>query len=912
VLLTTPTASGKSLVFAIPPLEAGIRKEPGRGLWLFPLKALSRDQLRKLEELRRDSGLSSEEFPCGIYDGDTSRRERKELRAHPPRVLLTNPDMLHVGLLPYHTDWEGFFSELQWLVVDELHVYRGLFGSHVHHVFARLERLLSSKGRGVQIIAASATAGEADRFATRLFRREFSWIEESGAPQPYRWFWFVQPLESPYKTTLRLMIACLEAGLKTICFTRARRSTELLWAGLKRQAPALASRVRSYRAGFLPEERREIERALQTGLLEGVIATSALELGLDIGELDVCLLCGWPGSKMAAWQRSGRVGRSGRAGLTVLIAFPDALDQYLMLHPEEVLATPKERFALDPKNPWVAAAHLQAAAWERPLDREDDKNYLNSHVETVRKLVLDGELLLDDAAKKLYPRLQRPHRAFSLRGGSAALEIRERSTNRLIGTIDSVRARREAHPGAIYFHAGSGYRVSTLDLERKRVWVSAVETDCYTEALMRKETRILKVWSEFHRGPFCLGLGQVRVTEEVVGYEVRRLFRTAVEERVELQLPPVSYETQGVWILLEEKHLSGLVATDARMGGLHAAEHASIGVLPLVAVCERSELGGISFLNHEQLGSPGWIVYDGAEGGSGVLLEAFHRFPEWAEKLWILLEHCSCEDGCPACIFSPKCGNGNRPLNKEAARAMAAALHQASQMEPWEGISSERPSGLVLEEVFHLRLKAPSMGEAALPEVPGRSKNGPFFLPRSGNQVKKTVVFDLETLRSAEEVGGWHQAHRFGVALGVALELESGVFHVFPEERVEELADLLRSAERIVGFNVLRFDYRVLEGYLGEGFSQGFETLDVHEEIWRRLGLRVGLNRLVKATLGLEKSADGLQSLSWVREGRFDLVEAYCRRDVELLRDLYLHGRELGFLKVPNREGVVLRVPVAW
>ncbi len=916
LLLTTPTASGKSLIFSVPVLEAALRGEPKRAIWLFPLKALARDQLRKLEELAAQCGLDSEQFPVRVYDGDSSRRERMKLRSQPPRVLITNPEMLHLGLLPYHTNWELFLSELSWLVVDELHVYRGLFGAHLHHLIARLERIVRQRGRQLQIVASSATVAEADRFARSLFRRDFVWIQDSGAPHPRRRFWLLQPSASPYASASRLLFACLKAGQKTIAFTRARRSTELLGIWLQHRSPETALRVRSYRAGLLPEERRKIERALACGELDGVIATSALELGIDIGELDVCILLGWPGSSIAAWQRSGRVGRAGREALTVLVAFPDALDQYLLAHSHELLGTSTERLAIDPRNPWIAKPHLLAAAFEQPLERDADGAYLEPHVEMLRELVESGQLFLDFEGRRLYVNARRPHRAMSLRGGGSTFEIWERSKRKLVGTIDAVRARSEAHPEAIYLHSGSSYRVEELDLERKRVWVTSVESDHYTQALLQKETEILEVVDEANRGQARFGIGRLRVTEKVVGYQVREWFRSEVVEEVSFELPPVSYETCGIWIVFPGSALDRILhPEDSKLGALHAAEHASIGILPFVTICDRSELGGISFLGHDQLKSAGWIVYEGAEGGVGILDQVFDYLPAWIDRLAGHLEHCPCEAGCPACVFSPKCGNGNRPLDKAGARQIGVALRQWCSKEPWERRKQEVRSHVSLDLVFAAAL---SRQEPSEPTASRVSPEGRLPLRKSAKAtpgrelVHRTVLFDLETLRSAAEVGGWDQTHHMGVALGVALELESGAFHTYREEEVLDLVALLEDADLVVGFNVLRFDYKVLSAYTELPLDRRLATLDLHDELWRKLGLRIGLARLARANLGTAKSGDGLQSLGWVREGRLDLVEAYCRRDVELLRDLYLRGQERGFLWVPNRQGALLRVPVEW
>lgn len=912
VLLTTPTASGKSLVFALPVLEAAVRREAGKSLWLFPLKALARDQLRKLETLARACGLGPDEFEVAVYDGDTSRSERTRLRQRPPRVLLTNPEMLHLALLARPEAWAPFLRELRWIVLDELHVYRGLFGAHVHHLLARLRRLAARHGRLPNVIAASATAHEADRFARALCGTAFRWIESSGAPRPRRSFWFVRPRGSPYATAVRLLEELLASGWKTIVFSRARRTTELLWKRFERGAPELASRVRIYRSGFLPEERRRIEQALASGAIEGVIATSALELGVDIGGLDACVLVGWPGSVMATWQRSGRVGRAGRDALTVLVALPDALDQYLLNHPDEFFERPCERLAVDPSNPHVAKAHLLAAAAETPLDRDSDRDYLEPHVEVLNELVSEGALLLEAGRPRLHARDRYPHRSISLRTGGREVRILESASGRLVGTLDAVRARSEGYPGAIYLHGGKTYRVEGLDLQGGVVRVETTVADHYTQPILVKQTELLQSILEVPCGAFTLGFGRFRVTEQLVGFEVRKLFSAEILDRVELLLPPICYETQGVWFGVETSKLVELLGGDQRhpLGTLHAAEHASIGLLPLVTVCDRSEIGGISFLTHHDLRQPGWIVYEGAEGGAGILARAFEALPQWVGKAAVHVAECPCEDGCPSCIHSPKCGNGNRPLDKAGAGRLLEVLSEQLCRSPWRVRLAARQSSRTLEDLFRGRERWPWRLEGQERARPDSGCSTP--IRRVPGAAVRTVLFDVETLRAASEVGGWKGARRMGMALAVALELETNTFHVFREPQARELVDLLESAALVVGYNVLRFDYAVLSAYSGGVLLEDLTTLDLLAELQRSSGVRASLDRVARATLGRGKSGNGLQSLEWVRQGRLDLVEEYCRRDVELLRDLYLFGRQTGYVLVPAKAGAVLQVPASW
>jgi DEAD/DEAH box helicase domain-containing protein len=412
VLLTTPTASGKSLVFQVPVLEEAAGGGCGRALFLYPLKALAQDQHAKLRALAAAAGVA---LTTGVYDGDTSPAARARLRKEPPRVLVTNPDMLHLGILPSWPTWGPFLADLRWVVLDELHTYRGIFGSHFHHVLERLLRLARELGARPQLVASSATAANAEEFATALTGRRFHRVATSGAPREDRHLLFVQPSGSPYTAALQLLVELLRTGQKTIVFTKARRITELLHSWLRRQEPELARRVASYRSGFLVEERRRIEARLFTGELAGVIATLALEMGIDVGGLDACVLVGWPGSVMATWQRSGRVGRQGRESLTALVALPDALDQWLLRHPEELVQRPCEPLVLDPRNRVVARQHLPCAAAELPLERPADDGYLGRHAGAVTSLVAEGALRESADGATLYAKARRPHRAVAAR-----------------------------------------------------------------------------------------------------------------------------------------------------------------------------------------------------------------------------------------------------------------------------------------------------------------------------------------------------------------------------------------------------------------------------------------------------------------------------------------------------------------
>ncbi|HEY0513999.1 MAG TPA: DEAD/DEAH box helicase, partial [Thermoanaerobaculia bacterium] len=601
VLVTTPTASGKSLVFQVPPLEEALRGGPGHGLFLFPLKALGQDQRGKFLRLAELAGLPPDLAGCEIYDGDTPASKRTAIRRNFPRVVISNPDMLHLGVLGHWTGWGPFLADLRWVVLDELHTYRGIFGSHFHHVLQRFFRLCRSVGSDPVLIASSATAANAGEFAETLTGRKFRWITEAGSPREGRHLLLFQPEASPYTTALQLFVRFVKAGLKTIVFTKARRITELLYSWLRRQEPALASRVASYRAGFLAEERRRIEASLFAGRLDGVISTSALEMGIDVGGLDACILVGYPGSMMATWQRSGRVGRAGRESITAMVAMPDALDQYFLDHPEQFLERPCERLIVDPVNDPVSRAHLVCAAAEMPLCG-DDRDYLAPHQARVEKLLRQGHLLAAADGDEIFSLRRRPQRHVNLRGTGETFAIL--AGGRTIGTVDGVRVLHECHPGAVYLHAGRQFLVEALEREERRVLAAAADLDYFTTPLTEKETEILEVLEERSEGPLQAWLGRLKVTERVVGFERKRIHGQEVIDQTPLDLPPVEFETVGLWWAAPPAIEETLRRRGEHfLGSLHASEHTGISLFPILALCDRGDIGGISYPLHPQIGT---------------------------------------------------------------------------------------------------------------------------------------------------------------------------------------------------------------------------------------------------------------------------------------------------------------------
>ncbi len=902
VLVATPTASGKSLVFAVPALAAALEGGGATSLFLYPTKALAQDQLAGLSALASATGRLRPP-QIAIYDGDTSDHLRRKIKQDPPDVLITNPDMLHAGILAYHADWSGFLGRLRYVVLDELHVYRGVFGAHVHHILRRLTRLAGMYGARPRFIAASATIGRPGEFAESLLAAPFRVVERSGAPAVGRDVVLVNPVTvSPYTAAVRVVAEAARAGARTIAFTKARRITELLHQWLVKEAPELANKVAPYRAGYLPEERRAIEKKLFSGQLLAVLSTSALELGIDVGGLDVCVLVGYPGSRTSTWQRLGRVGREGNDALVVLIAMPDALDQYLVAHPDMLFDGAFERAVLDPWNPAVAGAHLVCAAAEEPLTAAEVARFGAQGRTIVDDLVASGRLARDAEGNRWCSYRRRPQRDVNPRTAGSPFAILEAGTGRLLGTIDAMRVWHECHPGAIYLHAGQSYRIDELDVEHKRVIASAVRADYYTVVLGEKETEILERIEErtleVPGGGIPIGYGRLKVTVRIREYQKKRLFGGEAIATYPLDVPPLTYETTGLWIEIPGALVAACAAEGLHfMGGIHAAEHAMIGLFPLLAIADRGDVGGISYTAHPQLPGPAVFLYDGVPGGAGLAQRAFAELSALLEKTRELLDACPCDVGCPACIQSPRCGNGNKPLDK------AAALHVLRVL---LGETAIDLSPIAAAEIVPPAPRPPRKHGITR----GRGAPEPQPAPAQA-EAGQVLVFDLETQRSAEDVGGWGFASKMGLALAVVYDVAAFAYRTYYEADVDRLLLDLAFADRVVGFNIDRFDLEVLSGYTERDLSR-IRTLDLLAEIHKSVGFRVSLNHLSEVNLGESKAGDGLQSLKWWKEGRIDLIEHYCRKDVEVTKRLWELGRSQKFLLHRDKGGRTLRIPAAW
>ncbi len=883
VIVSTPTASGKSLIYNLPVFEQIMRVPDATALYLFPLKALAQDQLRAIEEL--SSLLPAELRPAAaIYDGDTTAYQRKKLRDRPPNILITNPDMLHLSMLGYHSTWSGFFARLSHVVLDEVHTYRGIFGSHMAWVLRRLKRICAYYGARPQFILSSATVANPDELARDLLGAEATVINASGAPRAKRNFIFINPLDSAATAASLLIEASLKRGLRTIVYTQSRKLTELVSIWTQQRLGKLAGKLASYRAGYLPEERREIEARLADGSLLGVIATSALELGIDIGDLDICILVGYPGTVMTTWQRGGRVGRKQNESLIILLALEDSLDQYFMRNPQDFFNRDVEATVLNPLNKTIIRRHLICAAAEQPLATDEPLVQDGVVREVVQELVEEASLLLTADEKYWVGARKYPHREVDLRGTGQTFVIRNTSDGSPLGAIDFMRCLKECHPGAVYLHRGRTWLVTALDLETHEVAAVRKNVNYFTRTMGSKSTEILETYHSTEMHNFRVSFGYLRVTDTVTGFQRRLVKGQKLISMEQLDLPPLVFETEGLWLEIPAAVQKRIEREQYHfMGGIHALEHGAISIFPLLVLCDRNDVGGIAHPFHEQLSKAAVFIYDGYPGGVGLARKAYEKIEALLHLTQKAIGDCPCEIGCPSCVHSPKCGSGNRPIDKQSALEILSALLQNKA-----AAGSARKNKSVLQE---FRTAGPEK-KIARAEPPARYG-----------------VFDVETQRSAAEVGGWHRADRMGISVAVLYDSAADTFKTYLEKEIPDLIRDLQTFDLVVGFNNKRFDNRVLSAYTVFNLAS-LPTLDIMEKINSRLGYRLSLDRLAEHTLGVKKSANGLQALQWYKEGRMDEIISYCRQDVKITRDIFLFGLEKRYLLFKNKAGAVVRLPV--
>jgi len=679
VMVATASASGKTLCYNIPVMEDIMTERSSRALYLFPTKALAQDQIRSLQELFWPAILKNGEFDT--FDGDTPQAERADIRRQ-ARIIFTNPDMLHVGILPNHQSWSRMLRHLRYVIVDEAHMYRGVFGSHVSCVLRRLRRLCQHYGSNPQFILCSATIANPDEHAEKLAGVSFTVISNDGSPHGGKDFVFWNPpVIDPAKSTRRsanseatnLFASLVSSNIRTLTFTRTRRLTELIYnyarQKLAESSQTEAEKIKPYRAGYLPQDRRKIEQELFSGKLTGVVATNALEVGINIGDLDATVLTGYPGSIASTWQQAGRSGRGRNRSISFLIGLDNPLDQYFMRHPDYFFEKNFENALVNPDNPYILRSHLLCASWELPLSNKDEKFFgcsMNKEKDELTK-----KNMLRERHKRWYlsPAVSYPAQNVNIRSSSSQdIAIVDASSGALLETIESTRAIFQVHSGAIYLHQGEQYLVTTLDLTNHTAYVEPTNVPYYTQDKDFTDLRILRETQEKDYGDMKVYLGEVEVTTTVVGYKKKQQFTEEVIGEEPLELPPQHFPTIAVWFDLPGKTEAKLAKDQLDIaGGLHAVEHAAISILPLFALCDRNDIGGVSTTLHPDTGQPQVFIYDAHPGGVGIAEKGFELIDElWRTTLRVIKE-CPCEEGCPSCIQSPKCGNNNKPLDKKAA-----------------------------------------------------------------------------------------------------------------------------------------------------------------------------------------------------------------------------------------------------
>jgi DEAD/DEAH box helicase domain-containing protein len=678
-IVTTGTASGKSLCFQLPTLQVLTSDRAARALYIYPTKALAQDQARSLGRF----GLHKAVRPA-IYDGDTPRQERSTIRKR-SNLVITNPDMLHVGILPHHAAWGDLFANLAFVVVDEAHVYRGVFGSHVANVLRRVRRAAAIHGTEPRFLLASATIANPVELAETLTGlKPFNLVEQDAAPRAERQIAMWNPplldeqlgvRASALYEAAEVFSELIQSGARTICFMKSRKGIELILRHARdRLEPELAERIAPYRGGYTPAQRHEIQDRLTSGELLGVVATDALELGIDIGELDAAMCVTFPGTVASLRQMWGRAGRRG-CGLAVYIAGEDALDQFFCRHPDEFLQRPVEAAILDPHSPEIYAEHLLCAAHEAPLT-PIDSHILGPQWEEHARALTDAGMLRERATGFVPRRADDyPAARVALRSASAdSFVLIDADSGEVLGTIEAARAYSTVHEGAVYLHMGRSYLVAELDLVSRRAVLNRFDGDYFTQAKRESMTYIDRLQQRRSTSGVTLSYGTVVYSETVLGYQRKRLQDQAVIDFQSLDLPTTEFPTRALWYELDDLIDAEPFPPAALLGALHALEHGQIAVLPLIAMCDRWDIGGLSTNAHPQTGGPTIFIYDGHPGGVGITQRGYEQFERLVADAQRLIRECPCRSGCPSCVQSPKCGNLNEPLHKAGALELLARM----------------------------------------------------------------------------------------------------------------------------------------------------------------------------------------------------------------------------------------------
>ena len=689
IIITTPTASGKTLAFNIPIFERLEEDKRAAALYLYPTKALSNDQLKVIKEFEILSKIS---VNPNVYDGDTPPGRRPRIR-ETSRIIISNPYELH-AVLPWHYKWGRFLGSLKFVVIDEAHRYRGVFGSNVAFLIRRLRRICNFYGSHPQFILSTATLANPVEFGEKLIGVGSRLITSDGSPKGKKYFIFYNPyfdgmgMLSTHQETRDLFLFFIKNNLQTLCFTISRKMAELIvsWSKkeLKKSGSPLTDKITAYRAGYLPEERMEIENSLKNGILRGVTSTNALELGIDIGSLDSVIISGYPGTIISTWQQAGRAGRGIGESFATLVAFQGPLDQYFMKHPRVFFGRPGEHAIIDESNLYIVSGHLMCAASELPIKLAEEKIYFGDGAQEILKALEKEGLVQSTPNGWVYTGKRRATETVSLNNISSEV-FKIICEGHLLETMDRAQAYREAHKGAVLLHQGQTYIVENLDLKNSVAQAKKREVDYHTEAMKIVDIKILEKVEEKEIGSFTVSFGDVEVNEEYVGYKIMKYDKVVGREK--LDLPRLNFKTMGLWFTVPEnikekiwekrkedkdikeklkKRREENLKREVFAGGLHGIEHAIIGIMPFHVMCDRWDIRGVSTSNHPDTMEPTVFIYDGFEGGIGLTEKAFQLMAEIVEMSHQLVRDCGCEDGCPACIYSSKCGNDNRPLDKKA------------------------------------------------------------------------------------------------------------------------------------------------------------------------------------------------------------------------------------------------------
>jgi DEAD/DEAH box helicase domain-containing protein len=689
VIITTPTASGKTLCFNLPVLERIYGNPKATALYLYPLKALTNDQLKVLRQMEQETGIN---LNANVYDGDTPSSLRPKIRRE-SNIVLSNPYGIHL-YLPWHNKWVRFYSNLAFIVLDEVHTYRGVFGSNMAMLMRRLLRICEHYGSNPQIILSSATIANPEELSSKLTGKEFEVVSEDGSAHGKKYFVFWNPpligkgvRDSPHQETKDLLAKHVADGIQTLCFTVSRKMAELIARWTREEIPELKERITSYRAGYLPSERREIEKSLREKQLLGVASTSALELGIDIGSLDAVIISGYPGTMISTWQQAGRAGRGTEDALTTLVAFQNPLDQYFMKHPDKFFGKPHEHAIIDLENPYINLGHLMCAAAELPLKDSDSKYFSPPNVKSedadssnpflsALKILEDKKIIIKSPKGFVYAGTRRAVDMISLDSISSD-QVKVICEGKVLEVIDRNRAYSEAHRGAIFLHQGETYFVEDLDLDNRVAYVRKEDVDYYTEAAETSDIKIIREFEEKTCNDFTVKVGEVTVIKRYNKYFLKKYDEVLDVEP--LELPPIVFDTTALWFIIPDYVVGEVEEKNLDLeGGIHAVEHAMIAMTPYFALCDRRDIGGVSTEEHPNTGKPTIFIYDGYQGGIGISEKDYQLFQELASNTLELIESCECEDGCPSCIYSPKCGNNNEPLDKKAAIIILRALKNSS------------------------------------------------------------------------------------------------------------------------------------------------------------------------------------------------------------------------------------------